>query len=104
MTWNYRKRIKIAPGVQLNLSKGGISTSIGPKGAKMTFGKTGTYLHTSIPGTGLYSRKKLSVNTTMPSSGHVMSCKEGSSSINGILIIMAIIILIIGILFIILNK
>lgn len=60
MAWNYRKRIKIAPGVHLNLSKGGVSTSIGPKGAKVTIGKKGTYLHTSIPGTGLYSRKKVS--------------------------------------------
>lgn len=60
MAWNYRKRIKIFPGVHLNFSKGGVSTSIGPKGAKVSFGKKGTYLNTSIPGTGLYSRKKIS--------------------------------------------
>lgn len=60
MAWNYRKRIKIAPGVHLNFSKNGISTSIGPKGAKVTFGKNGTYMSTSIPGTGLYSRQKIS--------------------------------------------
>ena len=28
MAWNYRKRIKIAPGVHLNFSKGVVSTSI----------------------------------------------------------------------------
>lgn len=28
---SFRKRIKIAPGVNLNLSKGGISTSFGVK-------------------------------------------------------------------------
>ena len=44
----------------MNLSKGGVSTSFGPKGAKVTIGKKGTYLHTGIPGTGLYSRKKIS--------------------------------------------
>lgn len=60
MAWNYRKRIKIAPGVHLNFSKGGVSTSIGPKGAKINIGKNGTYLHTGIPGTGLYSRQKIS--------------------------------------------
>ena len=60
MTWNFRKRIKIAPGVHLNLSKGGLSTSIGPKGAKVTFGRNGTYFNNSIPGTGLYTREKLS--------------------------------------------
>lgn len=60
MAWNYRKRVKIAPGVHLNFSKNGVSTSIGPKGAKITFGKNGTYMNTSIPGTGLYSRQKIS--------------------------------------------
>lgn len=60
MAWNYRKRVKIAPGVHLNFSKNGVSTSIGPKGAKVTFGKNGTYMNTSIPGTGLYSRQKIS--------------------------------------------
>lgn len=59
MAWSYRKRIKIAPGVHINLSKSGISTSVGPTGAKVTFGPKGTYLHTSIPGTGIYSRKKI---------------------------------------------
>jgi hypothetical protein len=59
MAWNYRKRVKIAPGVHLNFSKNGVSTSIGPKGAKVTFGKNGTYMNTSIPGTGLYSRQKI---------------------------------------------
>ncbi len=64
MAWNYRKRIKIAPGVHLNLSKGGVSTSVGPKGAKVTFGKNGTYLNKSIPGTGFYSRKNISSSGT----------------------------------------
>lgn len=60
MAWSYRKRIKVIPGVRLNISKSGISTSIGVRGANMTFGKTGTYLNTGIPGTGLYNRQKLS--------------------------------------------
>ena len=64
MAWNYRKRIKIAPGIYVNLSKGGISTSVGPKGAKVTFGKGGTYLNKIIPGTGLYSREKISGSGT----------------------------------------
>lgn len=69
MAWNYRKRIKIAPGVHLNFSKGGVSTSIGPKGAKISIGKNGTYLNTSIPGTGLYSRDKLSGGNKSSNSG-----------------------------------
>lgn len=69
MAWNFRKRIKIVPGVHLNLSKSGISTSIGPKGAKVTFGKNGTYLNKGIPSTGLYSREKLSGGNKSSNSG-----------------------------------
>lgn len=60
MSWSYRRRIKIIPGVHLNFSKNGISTSIGVRGASLTFGKKGTYFNTGIPGTGIYSRQKLS--------------------------------------------
>lgn len=70
MAWNYRKRVKIAPGVHLNFSKNGVSTSVGPKGAKVTFGKNGTYMSTSIPGTGLYSRQKISGGKSTRSNGN----------------------------------
>lgn len=60
MAWSFRRRIKIIPGVHLNLSSRGISTSIGVRGASVTFGKSGTYLNTSVPALGLYNRRKLS--------------------------------------------
>ncbi len=56
---NYRKRIKIAPGIYANISNRGISTSFGGKGFSATTGSRGTYVNTSIPGTGLYSRRKI---------------------------------------------
>ena len=62
MTWNFRKKITIIPGVHLNISKSGVSTSIGIKGASITIGKNGTYLNNSIPGTGIYNRHKLNLN------------------------------------------
>lgn len=62
MAWSYRRRIKIIPGIHLNLSKSGITTSVGVRGASVTFGKNGTYINTSIPGLGLYERKKVSTN------------------------------------------
>jgi len=66
MAWNYRRRIKIIPGVHLNFSKNGISTSIGVKGANITFRKSGAYLNTSIPGLGVYNRQKLSGSNSNP--------------------------------------
>jgi len=50
MAWSYRKRIKIIPGVHLNFSKSGISTSIGVKGASLNFKASGTRLNTNVLG------------------------------------------------------
>ena len=55
----YRKRIKIAKGINVNLSGSGASLSMGVRGASVTVGKKGTYLNTGIPGTGIYDRRKI---------------------------------------------
>ena len=57
-----RKRIKILPWVTLNISKTGMSVSIGPKGAKLNIGKDGAYVNTSAKGTGVYNRTKISTS------------------------------------------
>ncbi|MDP8912658.1 MAG: DUF4236 domain-containing protein [Pseudomonadota bacterium] len=44
--------MKILPGVRLNFSRGGLSTSIGGKGARLTLGKRGARGSVGIPGTG----------------------------------------------------
>lgn len=64
-SWSFRRRIKIIPGVRLNFSRGGISTSIGIRGANFTFGKDGAYLNTGIPGTGIYKRQKISSSSKL---------------------------------------
>ena len=48
-----RKRIKILPGVYINLSKSGISTSVGMRGASVTLGHGKTRTNLGIPGTGI---------------------------------------------------
>jgi hypothetical protein len=59
MGWKYRKRISVFPGFKLNLSKSGMSATIGMKGFSVNMGKNGTYLNTGIPGTGIYDRIRL---------------------------------------------
>lgn len=59
----FRKRIKVFPGFYLNISKSGVTSSIGGNGASVTIGKNGAYLNTSIAGTGLYNRQKIGGNT-----------------------------------------
>lgn len=55
----FRKRIRIMPGVTLNLSGSGISTTVGMRGLSVNMGKKGSYLNTGIPGTGLYDRRRI---------------------------------------------
>lgn len=60
MGFKFRKSLKIAPGVKLNIGKKGISSlSVGVKGARVNVGKKGTRTTVSAPGTGLsYSSYK----------------------------------------------
>ena len=53
MGFRFRKQIKLLPGVRLNISKSGISTSIGTRGATVNFSKRGTRTTFGIPGTGI---------------------------------------------------
>jgi tetratricopeptide (TPR) repeat protein len=55
----FRRRIKIAPGVYVNVSKGGLSLSLGTKGLRYTLGKQGSAVSVGLPGTGVYYRKNL---------------------------------------------
>jgi hypothetical protein len=59
----FRKSIKIAPGLKINLSKSGISSTIGGKGLSVNTGSKGAYLNTGIPGTGISNRTKLDGKT-----------------------------------------
>jgi hypothetical protein len=60
MSLRFRKRVTLLPGLRMNLSGSGISWSVGPRGASLNFGKSGTYFNAGIPGTGLYSRTRIS--------------------------------------------
>lgn len=55
----FRKSIRLAPGIRMNLSGSGFSWTLGPRGASIGIGKRGTYLNTGIPGTGFYSREQV---------------------------------------------
>ena len=83
MAWSFRKKIKIAPGVNVNLSKSGVSTSVGPKGTKINIGPKGTTLYKSIPGTGVYYRGKISgTGKTQSTNNTNKNTVKGSSSID----------------------
>lgn len=76
MPFRFKKSFKIAPGIRINLSKSGISTSIGKRGASVNLSKRGTRLTTGIPGSGLSisklfgGRKKGEVKSETPVAPH----------------------------------
>lgn len=59
MAIRFSKRFKIASGLNLNLSKRGVGTSVGPKGLKLGLNRKGAYVSGGIPGSGIYAQKYL---------------------------------------------
>lgn len=59
MALRFRKSIKLAPGIRMNLTGGGLSWTLGPRGASVGIGGRGTYFNAGIPGSGLSSRTRL---------------------------------------------
>jgi hypothetical protein len=52
--WSYQKRVTIAPGVRLNVSKSGVGVSAGVPGARGGVDSKGrTYSSMGVPGSGV---------------------------------------------------
>jgi hypothetical protein len=63
MGFRFRKRIRLAKGLYLNLGKGGGSLSIGSQGAMTNISKKGVRDTFSLPGTGIsYQTKHVGVS------------------------------------------
>jgi hypothetical protein len=76
MPFRFRRSIKIFPGVKLNISKGGISTSFGGHGHSINIGKQGIHQNVGIPGTGLSYRSTVMKAPKIPVGGN----SKGSAS------------------------
>ena len=59
MAWRFRKSFKVLPGVRLNVSSRGVSTSIGGAPFTVNIGSRGVHQTLSIPGTGLSMRGRI---------------------------------------------
>ena len=60
MAFRFRRSIKLFPGVRINLSKSGVSTSIGVPGATINVGgQHGPRATVGLPGTGLSYSERL---------------------------------------------
>jgi len=59
VSWRFRKSFKVLPGVRLNLTRRGLSATIGGAPLSLNVGPRGVYSNVSIPGTGLWDRERL---------------------------------------------
>jgi hypothetical protein len=67
--FQFRKRVKLAPGFSLNVSKKGLGLSAGPKGLKTSISAQGRITGSAgIPGSGISYRKTLSGSSNGTSS------------------------------------
>jgi len=51
----FSRRIRIAPGIQLNLGLRGAGLSVGPRGLHVGLNRQGMYASAGIPGIGIYA-------------------------------------------------
>jgi hypothetical protein len=66
MGWRFRQSFKVIPGVRLNLSKSGLSCSIGGAPLTLNVGPRGVYGTASVPGTGISYRQKFGTHQESP--------------------------------------
>ena len=59
MAWGFRRSLKLAGPLRLNLSKSGLGLSLGVPGLHIGAGPRGRYVRAGIPGSGIYYRKSL---------------------------------------------
>lgn len=92
MGWRFRHSFKVIPGVRLNLSKSGLSCSIGGAPLTMNIGPRGIYGTASIPGTGISYRQRFGGGSetqpspaptapVLPPSAHPYSSPVGPSPV-----------------------
>ncbi len=67
MGWRFRQSFTIIPGLRLNLSKNGLSASIGEAPFTLNVGPHGVMGTASIPGTGLSYREHFGIDNQTPS-------------------------------------
>jgi hypothetical protein len=59
MGYRFRKSIKILPGIRFNLSKSGVSATVGKPGASVNISERGTRGTVGLPGSGISYSEKL---------------------------------------------
>ena len=86
MGFRFRRSLRIAPGLRLNFSRSGISTSLGGRGATYTIGPRGTRTTVGLPGTGLFwtsssARRTPAAGTDLPDAAGAALSQGGAGCV-----------------------
>lgn|SRR5262245_13518451 len=65
MGLRFYRRVRLFPGVSVNLSRSGPSLSVGVRGAHVTVGRRGVTRTVGIPGTGIFYTSRTGTQTGM---------------------------------------
>jgi hypothetical protein len=57
--FRFQRRIRVLPGIAVNVGATGVSVSVGGRGRTLNFSKRGTYGTVGVPGTGISYRQRL---------------------------------------------
>jgi hypothetical protein len=74
MGWRFRQSFKIIPGVRLNLSRSGLSASIGGAPFTLNFSSRGVMSTASLPGTGVSYRQLIGKASQQDYSANSQEC------------------------------
>ncbi len=96
MPFRFRRSIRLAPGVRINLSKRGTSVSIGGRGAHVTLSDQGTRTTIGLPGTGLSYSELRRPDAVPPTESTPTSAKPGAVTGATILILVLLIALVLA--------
>lgn len=78
MGWNFRRSVKLFPGIRLNVGKTGASVSFGVRGLRTTVGRRGTATTVGLPGSGLsFTARASATSTTVDAEGFERELLEG---------------------------
>jgi Flp pilus assembly protein TadD len=59
MGFRFFRRLTIAPGLRLNVSRRGLGLNVGPRGSSLTVGPGGVHVNKSVSGTGISFRQRI---------------------------------------------
>jgi len=90
MAFRFYRRVRLFPGVSVNLSRSGPSFSVGVRGAHVTVGRRGVTRTVGIPGTGVFYTSRTGRQTALHSAPPPADVAPAG---NGLMLAVAIVVL-----------